>query len=153
FLGITPEPNMPWQYAERLAITKAVDDRGQTLTQPEPYVLDRKWIFGMDGPMAWDAGTGDKYVDPAVDLRTLLVRLTCGKLPSQRLQEVRGVLWVRLLAVRPAVTVDDVLKAAGKTVPAARGGELHVVAVQADGDRVEVIVQLRGFPLLGERGQ
>ena len=153
-LTVTPEPHMPWRAIERLTILQAIDDRGQTLKQPQAYFLEESRLFGDPKEVGrWDAGTANVAWGQTVEMRTLLVRLLGGKQPATRLVEVRGVLTVGLATPRPVVTVEEVAKAVGKPVKTASGGTLLVTQFKQEGQDLRLRVRLDGFPVTGRDGK
>ncbi|MCI0462228.1 MAG: hypothetical protein L0Z62_35190 [Gemmataceae bacterium] len=141
-LEVRPEPKRAWQGVAGLRVTRAIDDRGQRLVQPQAH------IGAATGPApdstknrAWDGMSG-RPIAPA-STTPVPVRLTAGKLPSTKLKEIEGVVTVRVQAIRPVLVIDDVLKAEGKTVRDNAGRYGQVMQVSRDGAALEVRVQMQ----------
>src|SRR5262249_17538592 len=130
-LEVTPEPNTPAQGVVRLQIHKAVDDQGQTLSQPELYLApDRHPYAELDELITWEPATGRPVASP-IPTRLAPVLLAPAKQPSKTLKEIHGTLTVELRTKQTLVTVEDVLKAAGQTVKGASGAALRVLEVES----------------------
>jgi hypothetical protein len=134
------EPKLPWLGIVRLRVHRAVDEHEQDLSQPaallgapQPPDLD------VERPLVWDGMSGVPVA--ALPLRTVPVRLVAGKKASSRLKEVRGTLTARVLATGPLLTVENVLRAEGKTFHGKGGPMLKVTRVARDGTRLTLHVQ------------
>ncbi len=141
-LEVRPEPKLAWQGVVQLRITRALDERGQRLVQPQAHV------GAATGPApdstknrAWDGMSG-RPIAPA-STTPVPVRLTAGKLPSTKLKEIEGVVTVRVQAIRPVLVIDDMLKAEGKTVRDSAGRYAQVMQISREGEAVEVRVQMQ----------
>jgi hypothetical protein len=134
-LEVTPEPKLLWQSLESVRVGKAVDDQGQKLTQVTedptpgagaavpPAVPRMPAIRPGLGGLAFSGGNS----------RYAVVRLKKGAQAARSLKELQGTLAARLLTeARPYITVDNVLKAAGKIVKGRDGGSIKVLAVAKD---------------------
>jgi hypothetical protein len=111
-LDVAPEPKLRLQRVVSVAVGKAVDDQGQTR---EPYEPLGSVADGI-GPFSW---TGDATV-------------TFTKAPkaAAALREVSGTVTAQVLkAPQPYLVVIDLVGSAGKSVRAADGGALRILAV------------------------
>jgi hypothetical protein len=140
WLEVSPEPRLRWVGFVATRVEKAVDDRGQSLTESSdsspavppaaPAVMIRS-KFGTAGTM---------YVPGS---QKNVIRINKGDKPSKALKQLSGTLTIRVLTdAQPMITVEDVLKAADKTAKGAEGGRIKVLEVKADKDQVHLRVQL-----------
>jgi hypothetical protein len=114
-LEVSPEPKLRWQRVVAVTVGKATDDRGQALEPVKP---------AGPGPGAFPGG-----FDPSAAGRLAPVSLKKRPKPATSLREFSGTVTARVLREsQPYLTVDDILSAAGKKVPAA-GGALHILDV------------------------
>jgi hypothetical protein len=150
-LEVTPEPGLSWHGVLSLHVTRAVDDRGQVLTQPAAYLGDGgdMAMNPYGGMVIWDgSGYYNPYGNPGSDPRRVPVRLKTGDRPARQVKELHGTITaLAQTPPEPLLEVDNVLKAAGQSVRGVRGGSLKVVAVNAEKDgqvKVEVQVQPPG---------
>jgi hypothetical protein len=135
---ITPQPKVAWHTVIDVRIEKAVDENGQDFApclecreEGQPIALTAK------GAMLWDAQTGR----PVTALHNIPIRLKTGEKPSGVLKEVKGVVAGQVETASQAIlTIDDILKSAGRTVMSEDGESLQLVEAhrQPDGD-----IQLR----------
>ncbi len=147
-LEVTPEPGVAWRGLVSLQVSRAIDDRGQALTQAMVHLGD-----GTDAAMnpylqgiIWDgAGYYNPYGIPAADPRQVPVRLKMPARPGKVIRELHGTLTAQAQTPPEAlVEVDDVLKAAGRAVPGARGGSLKVIEVSREANgRVRLQLQVQ----------
>jgi hypothetical protein len=121
-LSVWPEARVHWQSVQAIRIDRANDDRGQALRligAVTPYTVDKvgKW---------W------------------IVRLLPGEKPAKALKELSGRITLRA-ATAPGVLVqmDDITKAAGRTVTASTGVVLTLLEVREAGGKVSVRFRLR----------
>jgi hypothetical protein len=142
-LEATPEPGMPWLGVAGVRITRALDDRGQRLSQPAlanagPPLPPRP----PDRPRAWDALSGQPVAAP-VDRRALPVWLVPGKQPATRLREVQGRLVAQVPVSRQLLAVDNVLKAEGKTIEGTQGQSLKILKATRTAESLRLHVRLK----------
>jgi hypothetical protein len=142
-LEASPEPGMPWQGVIGVRTTRAIDDRGQELSQPAlaagaPPLPSRP----ADPPVVWDALSGQPMAVP-VDRRAVPVWLVAGKQPATRLREVQGRLIVQVPVPRRLLAVDNLLKAEGTTIAGAPGQSLKVLKVTRTAAALKLQVQLK----------
>jgi hypothetical protein len=142
-LEVTPDPRLAWGNFGNIRIDKAVDDRGQHLSQclkapktaTEANELEEMLVISEV------LGETDQFGSYA---RHVPVRLFLEKLPAKMLKELTGTLSAQVRApVEPFIVVDQVLKAGGKTWTGPEGSSLKIVEASrsADGEvelRVDV---------------
>ncbi len=147
-LNVDTEPRFGWNRLVSVRVDRAVDDRGQRLWQPEVFVGDEgPWNpYAMPGEVivVWD-GTSELPSNPS---RQALVRLRLGERPAKAIRELRGTLVADVEApAQPLVVVDDVLKAAGKTVAGPEGSAVKVAEVKREpSGQYRLKVEVRGPP-------
>jgi RNA polymerase sigma factor (sigma-70 family) len=131
-LQIAAEPKIGWRKATALHIDKAVDDRGQILSEA-PAVVD----------LMLDQTRGKVPVSGSL----LPLLLKKGEKSSKSLKELKGRITAEVLS-RPkmVLTVDDVLKAEGKAIKLPQGGTLKVTEVNQEEDRVTLKIQFVRMP-------
>jgi hypothetical protein len=143
-LEITPEPGMAWQGLVSLRVTRALDDRGQSLTQPVVHVGNGDGAGNADMMWAmWGSPYGG-YETPVNPLHVPL-RLKTGRLPARVVTELQGSLTAQVLTpLEPLLTVEDVIRATGRTEQAGNSASLKVLEVkQAASGEVKLRVQLQ----------
>ncbi len=113
-LQVAAEPKVGWRQATALHIDKAVDDRGQILTEA-PAAATRH-IYRTDGDIP---ATGD----------LLPFRLKKGEKPAKSLKELKGKITAEVLS-RPKtiLTVEDLLKADEKEFKIPKEGSWKIEA-------------------------
>jgi hypothetical protein len=149
-LEVTPEPKLQWQRLVSVRVDKAVDDQGQKLPQVT------------EGP-----GAGPGGVPPAAGPAIAVIRKGFGKgfpvignsqyaevrlkkgeseKASKVLKELKGTISAQFLTeARPYITVDNILKAAGKTVKGPAGGSIKVLEVKKD-DNGQITIRFEVEP-------
>jgi hypothetical protein len=137
-LEVTAEPRLQnFQLLGGVQIDKAVDDQGQSLTAPmDP--MPGTGPFGAVEQLGAMRGRVAYTISPYLNAgRMAHVRLKLGEKKAKTLKELSGHISAQLLAAPQAlITVEDVLKAAGKKVKGVGGGgEIEMVSCekQADG--------------------
>jgi hypothetical protein len=133
-LELKPEPQVSWEGVAALRIDRALDDQGQTLSQPAPYVgrtelipnTGEETILIVDGDLTWPTNRGPRQAP---------VQLLLGERPSKSLRELRGTVaaWVRT-PPEELLAVTDVLKAEGRPLGGSDGSTVRVDKVKDDGD-------------------
>jgi hypothetical protein len=146
-LEARPAATLAWDGVVGVRILKAVDDKGQFLTQPSTgtgFALSKK-AMQVPGADVFDAYTGHWDTLPG-NPRTLFIPLQTAKHPSKVLKELQGTLLAQVQVFRPVASVDNILQAVGKKVEASTGGPLTILAVarQADGT-VQVQITVEGL--------
>jgi hypothetical protein len=152
-LEVKVDPSVTWERLSCLRIDRVIDEHGQSLRQPAPYFGDTfpyesdQVVMMVDGSVVPPANAGQ---------RQLPVLLRPGEKPAKSLRELTGTLsgWVQT-APEPLVTIQDVLKAADKTVEGPDGSRVTVTEVAHEKDgfyklKVEVQSPPREFdPFVG----
>ena len=145
-LQATPEPKIKWQNLVQVKINKAIDDQDQKLEQttaPAIKSTDPTLPAGPGGfaPGAPGPGAGPAGTSVAMPFRpgfgmlhqNIPVYLKKGSKESKSLKELSGVITAQVLAPAKAfITVEDVMKAAGKTITGTDGGSIKVIDVSKD---------------------
>jgi hypothetical protein len=145
-LEATPQPKMSFQRIVDVRIERAVDDKGQDLSQvwePVQWPWDgndlRNVVFLDDD---WNS-------DMLASLfRQVAVRLKVGENPSKTIKELRGALSVQVQTPpEPLVTVPNVLKAAGESYEGLDGRSISVAKVDREPNgRVHIRVEMHHPP-------
>lgn len=146
-LDVASEPKMQWISAVDLRIEKAVDDKGQTLTQSRPYSAETVVNPYVYANMDLGGYLGDYR---ARNAQHLPVRLAFApKTAPTVLKELKGVVFAQVRTPpEPLMTVDNILKAAGQTFPGTDGGSLKVIeAKREDSGKVKLLVQIDAPPV------
>jgi hypothetical protein len=133
-LEVTPDPRLVWGHFGNIRIEKAVDDRGQVLTQclrvPKTTadlneveeVLFLNEVMGETDPF----GNGS---------RQLPLRLFLEKKRAVMLKELTGTISAQVRTpAEPLIVVDQVLKAEGKTLLGPEGSSLKIVKASRNQD-------------------
>jgi hypothetical protein len=142
-IEVSPEPKMGWQNVLSVRIEKVLDEQGNELKVPLPYlgepsdyVGDQVWAMGGMKDMSWDIAGQNSNRSIQVP-----IRLHASK-DVKRLKEVHGFVAAEVLTpMQPLITVEDILKASDKTVPGKDGGSLKVSEVKRD-DKGQVTLQV-----------
>jgi hypothetical protein len=150
-LEVAVEPGVTWEGVVSLHVTRAVDDRGRGLPQSLAFLGQAVPTAAPPGAVirVWNVMGSDLAVpQAALDPRHIPVRLRTGPDPVKRLRELEGVLTAQVQTPpEDLLRVDNVLQAAGRTVPGPHGGWLKVVEVARD---VSGVVKVHGeiaYPL------
>jgi len=140
-LGLGLEAKLPLQRVLNVHVEKAIDDRNQKLEAlPIPPVAKDP-----NGPVFIGNVLGKpQALVSTVGQQQAPIRLKAGGQPSGTLKELTGTVRVEVLTPpEPLITVDDVLKSAGKTINGSNGGTLTVQEVKRDEDgQVKLQVEL-----------
>jgi hypothetical protein len=140
-LEVTPQPKTAWHNVVDLRIDKALDENGQDLAPSLDTRSDLSRLAGMgNGVSVWDAQTGQALAT----CRDIPVHHKSGDKPSGSLKEVRGVVAAMVQTEeRALITVDNVLKSAGRTFMGDDGESLKLTEVNRhpDGD-VDLRIEL-----------
>jgi hypothetical protein len=146
-LQVSPEPKITWQNLIEVTITKAVDNKDQTLAQavtetPNPPAI------GFGGPgggiRGIPIGPGWNVVAPALH-QEVPVYFKKGEKKSKTLKELTGVIKAQVLSPAKAViTTDDVFKSANKTFQGGDKGSIKIIeATKADNGQVRVKFEMQ----------
>jgi RNA polymerase sigma factor (sigma-70 family) len=147
-LQISLEPRLLWRNLTAMRLDKALDDQDQTLEEAAaPKGMPAPGFAGLGGPGGGlampflpDQGLG---LHSGANLYTLL-RLKKGEKPAKTLKQLKGTLTAEVFGpIKPFLTVENLLKAAGKTLTGKDGGSLEVLEVaRGDGDEITVKLAL-----------
>jgi hypothetical protein len=153
-LELTPEPKLPWRGAVWLRISKAIDDQGQHLVQPEPFFVQRfaDPYIGADEMRIWDSATALPVTSGNAS-RILPVRLVPGKKVAKSLKEIHGTVAVELIAPQRLATINNIMAAQGKTFATTDGSELKVTAVTPSKSHYFITVQVSHSASAADAGQ
>jgi hypothetical protein len=142
-LEVKAEPKLQIQVLQNVRVEKAMDDKGQNLTQA---VAEVPAIPNGPGPRAL----------PAIPVRrgfffgnTMIpLHLKKGEKESKSLKELTGVISAQVLApAAAAITADKIMDAAGKEFKGAEGGKIKVLEVtKADNGQITVKFELEQPP-------
>jgi hypothetical protein len=150
-LDAAVEGRLQWQKVVGLRIERALDEDGRALSQLPNW-----------GPLLAAGGgargnvtiNGMPITAPPEEAdgsaaRTVVVRLKQpAEGPAKKLKELTGTITAQVRTPRETVvTLENVLKSAGKTVRGQRGGEIKVIEVAKEGDgevRLKVRVEALG---------
>jgi hypothetical protein len=145
-LEVTPEPRLQsFSVAGSPRVEKAVDEHGQDMA----LVME---------PMGNNAGqpiasTKISYIGPNNfnGVRQVALRLKVGEKQAKAITTLNGQLTVQAISpeAEPVITIDDVMKSAGKTVKGQSGGMIQVMAIekQNNGD-YRVVIRFENPPQL-----
>ena len=152
-LEVDHEPQMQWQGVVGMRITRAIDDHGLNLPQPNLYVGEHTSNPYEMNMVVWSVD--GNYIPPQPkDPRQVPVHLRLRKHQAKKLRELSGIVSAQVVSPpMPLITVHDVLKAAGRTVNGPDGHALKVIDVkrQVSGQvrlqvRIDARVQNFGGP-------
>jgi hypothetical protein len=136
-LEVSPEPRMPWQGARILRLTKIMDQKGQLLPLPDPYLVPQFEGQPEDNKLLV-AGT-------VLAAEVLPVRLPAGVKAGMTLKEIHGTLAADALAPRKLTVIKNVLAAKGKTFRINNVADaLKVVNAERVGDRMQLRLRIEG---------
>jgi hypothetical protein len=140
-LSLGTEARLPLQRVVSLHIDKAMDDQGQKL---ESLVAGADLTLNANAPVFIGNINGMPQALMGTSGQQVPVRLKVANKASKLLKELSGVIAAEVRTPpEPLMTVDNILKAAGKTAKGPTGGSLtvHEVARQDDG-QIKVRVEL-----------
>jgi hypothetical protein len=151
------EPRLVWKGVIGLRVTKALDDQGQQLadltTLPKPEAEPNRGGSIVINQVPINASRPDPGLTGPIPLR-----LRKGAKPAKSLRELSGAL-VGLVqsAPEPLVTIDDILKAAGKTMKGTQAGMVKVIEASSKDGEVKLRLHVdtppssldEGPPILG----
>lgn len=124
------DPRLRWEKLVSLRVRRAVDDQGQELTHVVTPPAERTMRSSTSSVVIINGRLdSSSNADPALTA----IRLRAGAKPTKKLTEVSGtVTGLMLLPVEKLLTVDDVLKAAGKSTEGIAGSAFKVVEATKD---------------------
>lgn len=147
-LDVAPGPGLGWHSLVSVRVDKAIDDRGQRLVQRGASLggagLDGddeiRFLLAEQVGVTSAPGPGYRHQIP--------VRLKLGALPSKQVKELHGTLAAEVLTPPgPLMVIDDVVKAAGRSVRGEEGGLLTVAEASREAEgRVRLKVRLETPP-------
>ncbi len=146
-LEISPEPKLDWKKIVDLRIDKAVDDQGQLLermTHSDKPVAEHDLDVRTQAVLAGQHGNLELL---ARSLRQIPVTLKVNQRHPRNLRELKGTV-SGLVMTPPEVlaTIDDVLKAVGKTVRTKGGSDLKVVEARRNlGGQIRLQFEVPGW--------
>jgi hypothetical protein len=126
---ISPEPKLGMQRVLSVQVDKVLDDKGNELPLPMPYIgnlVDSNAMLGIGAGMVRniDWGNPDQNLSKRVPIRFHAPK------GVSKLKELRGRVSMEVLTpLQPVVTVEDVLNAAGKTVNGKTGETVTVAEI------------------------
>jgi hypothetical protein len=143
-IEVSPEPKMGWQNVLSVRIERVLDEQGNELKAPLPYLcepsnygdLEQVWALGGIRDVSYDGAgqNSNRYTQVPIRLRA--------SKDVKRLKEVHGLVAAEVLTpMQPLITVEDILNASNKTVPGKDGGSLKVSEVKRD-DKGQVTLQV-----------
>jgi hypothetical protein len=140
-LDVAPQPHLAWRGVLEVRVGQAIDDRGQSLTQSLSRVR-----FGLDPVNARNPGYTDikLHVDGPVTQR-IAIDLKPGEQPTTNLSRLEGSVIAQMQTpFEPIITVEPILRAAGRTFKTRDGLTLKIVNINREAeDRVRVQVSLQ----------
>jgi Uncharacterized iron-regulated protein len=129
---VSPEPKMGWQKVLNVRVEKVIDEHGNELRAPLPYICEPS-DYGDVEPCGRLLNLG--YLGPArINTASTQVpfRLHAPK-EVKKLKEIHGYVAAEVLTpLQPLITVENILDAAGKTVRGDGEGSLTVSEVKRD---------------------
>jgi hypothetical protein len=140
---VTPEPKMGWQNVLSLRVEKMIDDKGNELKLPLPYLrdpndFDDDEMMGMGG--RWNNYRGGPAQQNNLG-KQLPLRLQNVK-DVKKLKEIHGFVAAEVLTpMQPLMTMEDILNAAGKTVEGESGGSMKVMEVKRE-EKGQVVIHV-----------
>lgn len=149
-IDVTAEPRLQgFGVAGALFINKAVDDQNQALVigdTPAPIPPNQGNANNGRGVIIINGQVINGPEDDLQKPRSVAVRLKLGEKPAKSLQELSGTLTLQALKeIEPLVTVENILKAAGKTVKGKgeRALQIHAIEKLPDGAvKIQVTVEI-----------
>jgi hypothetical protein len=135
-LQVTPEPRLRLMGVESVRVSKAVDDAGQSLEHvaPDAPPAGGFAVPGVVRPHFRIAGMG---------FGSIFVGLKKGDKESKSVEALSGTVTAHVaLDARPFVTVENILKASGKTVKGDAGGSIKVNAIEEEKEQVTISIAL-----------
>jgi hypothetical protein len=143
-IEVSPEPKMGWQNVLSVRIEKVLDEQGNELKVPLPYLCEPSDYGDVEQELVM-GGIRDSRLDGTGQNSNrstqVPIRLHASK-DVKKLKEVHGLVAAEVLTpMQPLITVEDILNASDKTVPGKGGGSLKVSEVKRD-DKGQVTLQV-----------
>jgi hypothetical protein len=150
-LDVAPQPHLAWRGVLEVRVGQAIGDRGQSLTQSISTVR-----VGADAANPRNVGFSDLNRYPHLNKpvpQRIAIDLKPGDQPTISLSRLEGSVIAQMQTpLEPIITVEPILKAAGRTFKTREGLCLKVVDVCREAeDRVRVQVSLQD-PTAGRIG-
>jgi hypothetical protein len=137
---VSPEPALDMQNLLSVRVDKVLDENGNELKTPAPYISEPANYGGMAWAPVW---TNSADYNPAGQDLSKRVSLRL-HLPEgiKKLKEIRGSVAAEVLTPhQPLITVDDILHAADKKVAGADGGSVNVLDIKRD-DKGQIVLRV-----------
>jgi hypothetical protein len=124
---------MGWQQIVEMKVTRAVDEHGQELRQPEPFINPLSSLAvrrsNRRRGRGWDRS--DLADGKPEDLRRLPVRLRLADKPSRTLKEISGLLTAEVeTPPEPLLTIAGIARTEGRTFKGEDGLAIKVMEVK-----------------------
>ena len=149
-IEVSPEPKMGLQSILSVRIDSVVDEKGNELKTPLPYINASQgggdfdvMMGGMGGAMAWNTAYPDGMGQNNGLSKQAPIRLRCEGV--KKLKEIHGHIAAEILTpMQPLMTMEDILNASNKTVAGKDGGSLKVSQVEREekGNKGQVTLQV-----------
>jgi hypothetical protein len=155
-LDVQCDPHLIWHGLVSMRVHKAIDDQGQVLTQPTPYLEQEGGWYGLQELIIVDAS--NVLVETGGGGTRVPLRLQLGRKPSRLIRELHGTVALRVEgSPEPLLKIDNILKATGQTAKGADGGFLKVIEAKQEKDgRVKLRLQMHAPDMqvvVGGRGR
>jgi hypothetical protein len=138
---VTPEPKMGLQNVLSLRVEKLIDEKGNELKSPLPYLRDPYDFDDNEWEMrAWrgynPGGQQQNNLGKQLPLRLQNVK------DVKKLKEIHGYVAAEVLTpMQPLMTMEDILNAGGKTVEGECGGSMKVMDVKRE-EKGQVVINV-----------
>jgi hypothetical protein len=146
-IEITPEPRLGWQGLKGMRLEKVLDDQGQEIPAPMPYIAEDSQTIneGFGGGFTRyynghvDNGSGSKFV-------AMRVQKPKGK--AKLFKQVEGKLAGEILSpLEPLISVNNIMESVGESFPSEHGGSVKVVeAAKGEGETLKLRVVVESPP-------
>jgi hypothetical protein len=142
-LDVQCDPQLIWHGLVGMRVYKAIDDQGQHLSQPTPYLeQDATGINGVQEFIIVDSS--NNLAEAGGGGARIPLRLEIGRKSARVLREVQGTVSLRVEGQpEPLLAVENILMAAGQTAKCSDGGFLKVIESKQEADgRVKIKLQM-----------
>jgi hypothetical protein len=136
-LEITGEPKLSnFRVEGSPRVDKAIDDQGQALSMAmDPMPNDPGALAGAELALRPRIVQNPYILSTSMQRELVPIRLKLGDKQAKSLKEFAGAVTAEFLAPpEPLLTIDDVMKATGKSAKGKNGGELQIVDVARQDD-------------------